>query len=415
MSASQRYLEMDALRGFAVMGILLMNIIGFSMPEMAYINPVVYGGTDTPDIIAWFSSYLLVDGKMRGLFTFLFGASLILICERAESKGESTAKAHFTRMFWLALFGLAHFFFIWWGDILFLYAVVGCGAFFMRQWSTEKLIRWAIIIYIGGFVAYTASMGSLFYLQAAAEAAGPGSETDRQYQDTMAAFAPSADFIAAEVSRYLGSYSELLRHRVVEQWFAPLGVILQNAAETLPFMMFGMALYKNGFLTGSWETSRYRRVARWSLLAGLAILTPIGILIVARNFEPLLTLNAVMAWSIPSRLLMTIGYFAVLILFIQKFSSSRLIRRVAAAGRVAFSNYLGTSLLMTFIFYGWGLGYYGSVGRAETYLFVIGVWTLMLLWSQPWLTRFRYGPLEWLWRSLAKAQVQPMQIGKISK
>lgn len=412
MGASQRYLEMDALRGFAVMGILLMNIIGFSMPEMAYINPAVYGGTDTPDIIAWFASFLLVDGKMRGLFTFLFGASLILICERSEAKGESPAKTHFSRMFWLALFGLAHFFFLWWGDILFLYAAIGCAAYFLRLWPAEKLIRWAIILYMLGFVIYSGFMGSLIYLQHAAEAAGAGSDPDKQYQDAMIGIAPSAGEITEEVSRYLTGYAELVRYRVAEQWFAPLGVIVQNFLETLPFMMFGMALYKNGFLTGSWEASRYRRVATISLLIGLAILIPIGILILSQNFEPLLTLNAVMAWSMPSRLLMTIGYLALLVLFIQKFATSRLIHRVAAAGRAAFSNYLGTSLLMTFIFYGWGLGYYGSVGRAELYLFVLGAWALMLLWSQPWLMRFRYGPLEWLWRSLAKGQAQPMQIDK---
>ncbi|MGB5484272.1 DUF418 domain-containing protein [Parasphingorhabdus sp.] len=412
MGASQRYLEMDALRGFAVMGILLMNIIGFSMPEMAYINPAVYGGTDTPDIIAWFASFLLVDGKMRGLFTFLFGASLILICERSEAKGESPAKTHFSRMFWLALFGLAHFFFLWWGDILFLYAAIGCAAYFLRLWPAEKLIRSAIILYLLGFVIYSGFMGSLIYLQHAAEAAGAGSDPDKQYQDAMIGIAPSAGEITEEVSRYLTGYAELVRYRVAEQWFAPLGVIVQNFLETLPFMMFGMALYKNGFLTGSWEASRYRRVATISLLIGLAILIPIGILILSQNFEPLLTLNAVMAWSMPSRLLMTIGYLALLVLFIQKFATSRLIHRVAAAGRAAFSNYLGTSLLMTFIFYGWGLGYYGSVGRAELYLFVLGAWALMLLWSQPWLMRFRYGPLEWLWRSLAKGQAQPMQIDK---
>ncbi|MGB5723857.1 MAG: DUF418 domain-containing protein [Parasphingorhabdus sp.] len=412
MGASQRYLEMDALRGFAVMGILLMNIIGFSMPEMAYINPAVYGGTDTPDIIAWFASFLLVDGKMRGLFTFLFGASLILICERSEAKGESPAKTHFSRMFWLALFGLAHFFFLWWGDILFLYAAIGCAAYFLRGWSAEKLIRWAIILYMLGFVIYSGFMGSLIYLQHAAEAAGAGSDLDKQYQDAMIGIAPSAGEITEEVSRYLTGYAELVRYRVAEQWFAPLGVIVQNFLETLPFMMFGMALYKNGFLTGGWEASRCRRVATISLLIGLAILIPIGILILSQNFEPLLTLNAVMAWSMPSRLLMTIGYLALLVLFIQKFATSRLIHRVAAAGRAAFSNYLGTSLLMTFIFYGWGLGHYGSIGRAELYLFVLGAWALMLLWSQPWLMRYRYGPLEWLWRSLAKGQAQPMQIDK---
>ncbi len=410
MATNTRFLELDALRGFAVMGILLMNIVGFSMPEMAYINPAVFGGTDLPDSIAWVLSYLFIDGKMRGLFTFLFGASLILICERADAKGESPASTHFSRMIWLMIFGLAHYFFIWWGDILFLYAVIGCGAYFMRNWAVDKLIRWAVILYFSGFIAYAGFTGSLFYLQSMAEAAGAGSAMDIEFQETMAEIAPSAIAIGQDVSLHLSSYGELFRYKITELWFGPLGMIFQNGLETLPFMMFGMALYKNGFLTGEWEAHRYQRMARLTLIIGIVPLVLIGVLVVANDFEAILTLNAVMAWSMPSRLLMTNGYLALLILLIKRFANHALMHRVAAAGRVAFSNYLGTSIIMAFIFYGWGLGLYGSVGRAELYLFVFSAWGMMLLWSRPWLMRFKYGPLEWLWRSLAKRQVQPMRI-----
>lgn len=408
MATNTRFLELDALRGFAVMGILLMNIVGFSMPEMAYINPAVFGGTDLPDSIAWILSYLFIDGKMRGLFTFLFGASLILICERADAKGESPAGTHFSRMIWLMVFGLAHYFFIWWGDILFLYAVIGCGAYFMRNWTVDKLIRWAVILYFSGFFAYASSIGSLFYLQSMAESAGAGSEMGAEYREIMEGIAPSAVAIGQDVSLHLSSYGELFQYKITELWLGPLAMVFENGLETLPFMMFGMALYKNGFLTGGWEVQRYQRMARLTLLIGLVPLILICGIVVAQGFEPVITLNAVMAWSMPSRLLMTIGYLAILILLIKRFANHSLIHRVAAAGRVAFSNYLGTSIVMAFIFYGWGLGLYGSIGRAELYLFVFSAWAVMLFWSKPWLMRFRYGPLEWLWRSLAKRQVQPM-------
>jgi len=408
VATNTRFLELDALRGFAVMGILLMNIVGFSMPEMAYINPAVFGGTDLPDSIAWILSYLFIDGKMRGLFTFLFGASLILICERADAKGESPAGTHFSRMIWLMVFGLAHYFFIWWGDILFLYAVIGCGAYFMRNWTVDKLIRWAVILYFSGFFAYASSIGSLFYLQSMAESAGAGSEMGAEYREIMEGIAPSAVAIGQDVSLHLSSYGELFQYKITELWLGPLAMVFENGLETLPFMMFGMALYKNGFLTGGWEVQRYQRMARLTLLIGLVPLILICGIVVAQGFEPVITLNAVMAWSMPSRLLMTIGYLAILILLIKRFANHSLIHRVAAAGRVAFSNYLGTSIVMAFIFYGWGLGLYGSIGRAELYLFVFSAWAVMLFWSKPWLMRFRYGPLEWLWRSLAKRQVQPM-------
>ena len=126
----------------------------------------------------------------------------------------------------------------------------------------------------------------------------------------------------------------------------------------------------------------------------------------------LLMINAHYAWNWPSQMLMTLGYAALLVGLIRSRAASAWMQRVAAVGRAAFSNYLGTSLLMTFLFYGWGLGLYGSVGRAELYLVVLGAWALMLLWSKPWLTHFRYGPLEWLWRSLARGKIQKMAVKK---
>lgn len=411
-AATQRYLELDALRGFAVMGILMMNIVAFSMPEMAYISPAIYGGTDLPDMMSWLMSYLFVDGKMRGLFTFLFGASLALVCDRAAAKGENPARTHFSRMFWLAVFGLIHFFFIWWGDILFLYAVIGSIAYFMRNLEAAKLIRWGLALYAIGFIGYALFTGSLFFLQYAAAAAGPGSEAALQYQDALDEIAPPAAALTAEVALYLSGYVDLLSYNLTEKWFDPMVLVVANSLETLPFMMFGMALYKNGFLTGEWETKQYLQLAKRTLSIGLILLIPLGIWMIYSGFETILTLNAVLSWSMPSRLLMTVGYLAVLILVIQQFASHPLLHRVAAAGRVAFSNYLGTSILMTLLFYGWGLGFYGSVGRAELYLIVSIVWGIMLLWSKPWLLRYRYGPLEWLWRSLARWELQSMKIAK---
>ena len=136
-----RHITLDALRGFAVMGILAMNIAAFNMPFMAYLSPAIYGGDSGADLVSWFVSYIVFDGKMRGLFSLLFGASMLLVAERAEAKGESANRVHYMRMFWLALFGLAHFFFIWFGDILFLYASVGSIAFLFRKWQPGRLIR----------------------------------------------------------------------------------------------------------------------------------------------------------------------------------------------------------------------------------------------------------------------------------
>lgn len=407
-----RYLTLDALRGFAVMGILLMNIIAFSMPEMAYMTPAIYGGTDTPDIIAWLLSFIFVDGKMRGLFTILFGASMMLVIERAQAKGENAAIVHYSRMFWLALFGLAHYFLIWWGDILFLYAIAGCAAFLVAHWDSKKLIRTGLLIYAIGFVGYVLMIGALIYLRYLALEAGPGSAMDLEYQEAMQDIATSAGDIAKEIAVHQGSYGTILADKLTNKWWGPLGLITTNFVETLPFMMIGMALYKNGFMTGDWETARYKKFGLRLTVIGLMLLLPIAAVVVVNGYDPLIAFNASIAWSMPSRLLMTIGYAALLIILIQALANRVLIHRIAAAGRAAFTNYLGTSIVMTFIFYGWGLGLYGQMDRAELYLFVPGIWFIMLLWSKPWLMRFRYGPLEWLWRSLSRREVQSMKIGK---
>ncbi|MGL5837766.1 MAG: DUF418 domain-containing protein [Sphingorhabdus sp.] len=400
-----RHISLDALRGFAVMGILAMNIIAFSMPEMAYITPSLGGPPSRADLVSWIVSFILVDGKMRGLFSLLFGASMLLIVERAEAKGESAARVHFRRMGWLALIGLAHFLFIWWGDILFLYAIAGCVAYLFRDVEARGLFKMAIIIYAIGFFLMSLFTGMLWLFEVAAKAPDADAELVKSYNAMLSGFSTTAK----EVAAYRGNYFDIVHYRVTEKWSQPLAMVVQNICETLPFMMIGIALYKKGFMTGEWDTHRYRKWALIGLgLGGLAY----GVFAawaVAANFDLILMMNVVIAWTYPFRLLMILGYAAALILLIRAFAQSGWMMRVAAAGRAAFSNYLGTSIVMTTIFYGYGFGLYNGVGRAQLWLFVIGAWIAMLLWSKPWLDRFRYGPFEWLWRSLARWELQPMR------
>ncbi|MCA1748793.1 MAG: DUF418 domain-containing protein, partial [Sphingomonadales bacterium] len=375
----------------------------------AYMSPVVYGDAGSADVGAWLVSYMLVDGKMRGLFSLLFGASMMLVIERAEMKGESAARIHYSRMVWLALFGLFHFFFIWWGDILFLYAAIGSLAFLFRHRTPERLISLALMIYFVGAVLWTALMGSLFFLENAALAPGADAETVRSYEEMMEGFPFSAEKVAEEVAIHRGGYADIVAHKFTNTALQPLTSVLQAGFETLPLMLLGMALLKNGFMLGEWKVAAYLRIAAWLLPIGLAITGAIAWIVIASGFDPLTVMNAAIAWTYPPRLMMTIGYAALLAILIGRFAASPVMARVAATGRAAFTNYLGTSIVMTTIFYGYGLGLYGEVGRIELYLFVLGAWALMLLWSKPWLDRFRFGPLEWLWRSLARMELQPMR------
>jgi len=401
-----RLITLDALRGFAVMGILAMNIVAFAMPEMAYVSPKAYGGETPSDIAGWALGFLLFDGKMRGLFSILFGASMLLIIDRAEAGGQKPATVHYRRMAWLAVFGLCHYFFIWWGDILFLYASVGCIAFGFRKWEARRLIKWALGLFTLGVV-----LTSLFFgaqLAVASTADDPASSMAEAGREVRDEYAKIDGEVPEELALYRGPYRPILDERLGNA-ANPLIMVLMSLLETLPLMMLGMALFRSGFLTGAWAAADYRRTAlRW-LPPGLLLTIVVGWLQWRAGFDYLVAVNAFMAWSGPGRLMMTIAYAALILLLIQRAGASAWLARVAAAGQMAFSNYLGTSIVMTTIFYGYGLGLFGAVDRWTLYLFCAGMWAVMLLWSKPWLERFRYGPLEWLWRSLARGSLQPMR------
>ena len=403
----QRHISLDAMRGFAVMGILAMNIIGFAMPEWAYITPAAYGTETLADQIAWVFSFIFIDGKMRGLFSLLFGASMMLVIDRATAKGESAAHVHYRRMGWLAVFGLAHYFFIWFGDILFLYAIVGMIAFRFRDWPSERLMKVALIVFAVGLVVWGLQFGGLQAWQFLATRPDASADMLRQYREMM----DSPDFafnIAPDLALHRGSYAEIVADKL-NDWSAPISTVLMSVGETLPLMMIGMAMHKNGFITGNWEAADYRRWAMRLVPIGLLLTAALAAWMFAADFDRVTSLAVFFFWGAIPRMMLTIGYAAVLIRLIGHYRHHPMIARVAAAGRSAFSNYLGTSIVMTTIFYGYGFGLFGDVGRVGVWVFVIGAWAVMLIWSKPWLMKFHYGPLEWLWRSLARGKMQLMR------
>ena len=406
-TSEQRYISLDAMRGFAVMGILAMNIISFAMPEWAYITPAAYGGDSLADKIAWFFAFIFIDGKMRGLFSLLFGASLMLVIDRAVAKGESAAQVHYRRMAWLAVFGLAHYFFIWFGDILFLYAIIGMIAFRFRNWPPERLVKIACIIFAVGLALWGIQFGAPQIFQYFATRADATADMARQFRELM----DSADLafnIATDLALHRSSYAAITMDRL-DEWSTPLILVVQSIGETLPLMMIGMAMQKSGFMTGNWDAIDYRRWVMRTLPVGLLLTLVLGVWIVAVDFDRITALAVFFFWGAIPRIMLTVGYAAVLILIIRRYQNHPMLARVAATGRAAFSNYLGTSIVMTTIFYGYGFGLFGHVGRTGLWVFVLGAWAVMLLWSKPWLMKFYFGPLEWLWRSLARGKVQIMR------
>ncbi|SEH13610.1 uncharacterized protein SAMN05428974_0843 [Sphingopyxis sp. YR583] len=407
--APARYESLDAIRGVAVMGILAMNIIAFALPFSAYTNPMAGGPIGNIDLATWFFTFVFVDSKMRGLFSMLFGASTLLVIQSAAASGRSAAGAHYSRMFWLAIFGLIHFYFIWFGDILFLYAICGLLLFAFRNLSIRALVVWAVVFLVTGI----GFLGMGWLMFSLAEAGRLPAEGAAQIRSDLvqlnADMGPNAASYAKEITLHLGSYGSIVAEKLGERLSEPLVSALMFLWETMGLMLIGMALFKSRMLTGEWEAARYRKWALTGFLIGIPPLVGLAWYQYADGFGAVSTFGASLSLSAPFDIAMTIGWAALIMLLIKTAASDRVRARLAATGRMAFTNYLVTSIVMTTIFYGYGLGLYGSVGRTALYLFCFAMWAAMLLWSKPWLDRFNYGPLEWIWRSLSRWRLQPMR------
>jgi uncharacterized protein len=399
---------LDILRGVGVMGILAMNIVAFAMPQAAYINPNAYGTESGWDLASWAFGFVFVDGKMRGLFSFLFGASLLLVIQKAQAKGESPASIHFRRMLWLLLFGYLHFYFIWYGDILTGYASIGLLAWFFRGKEARQLVAWGVVFVLLEFALMGFFANATHYLTAAAAGPSPDPEALRNLRGMSDGIAvPTAAELAEQMRLILGSWSGVARDQLTDHAGDPLFMLFVFGWETLGYMLFGMAALKSGFFTGAWDNRRYRKVALIGFAATLPLYAVLAWLLVEDGF----TVPGVFTYAFAGTVLLrpvTVAAYAALIILLTR-AGGRLTARIAAAGRAAFSNYLGTSILMTGLFYGWGVGLFGRFSRIELWLVVFAMWGLMLAWSKPWLERHQYGPFEWLWRSLARWSPQPMR------
>lgn len=403
--AIERITGLDVTRGFAVMGILAMNIIAFSMPENAYITPRAWGGDTGADLAIWAFNYVLFDSKMRGLFSILFGASTLLVIQSAIASGQGAARVHYGRMIVLAVFGLLHFYLIWFGDILFLYAAMGMILYAFRNRSLTSLKRWAV----GMFLLSMLLGAALYGTPAAGLLPNAPAPVEGAYAAVAGKMAMTAPAQAESLALHRSGFTTIVHHMLTDDPLFPFIGLLLYGPETLALMLIGMIAYKSGLLRGAWPLERLDRWAARCL--GLGILANLALLWwqFRMGLDPAILLFATFWASVPFDFLMSIGYACLFMGLAQRFAASALVARFAAVGRAAFTNYLGTSLLMTALFYGWGLGQFGYWSRIEVYGPVLAVWAVMLLWSKPWLDRYRYGPLEWLWRTLSRLSVQPMR------
>lgn len=394
---SERIDALDVLRGFALLGILSVNIGAFSMPSAAYFDPTAYGDLSGINGLVWGIVHLFADLKFMAIFAMLFGAGIVLMSERLEASGSSAAGTHYRRMFWLIVFGLLHAHLLWYGDILYWYGMCGLIVYLFRKRSPTTLILAGILLL---------AVSSAFMLLGGLSADQWPPEAR---QSIVSDLKPSEEVKAAEIAAYQAGWLEQMDKRV------PASLEMQTATflawafwRVSGLMLLGMALFKLRILTAERSRRTYWILIAIALIGGLPLVAS-GI-----------SYNFAIDWKAPDffliglqfnywgSILVSLGWIGA-ILLICKSGVTRLTRPLAAVGRTAFSNYILQTLICTTIFYGHGLGLFGTLERLAQLALVMVIWVFQVTLSSFWLRHFRCGPLEWLWRSLVYLHRQPFR------
>ena len=403
-----RILSLDVIRGVAVMGIFSVNVIDFALVQAAYLSPVAAGGAHGADIALWLTNHVLIDEKMRTLFSILFGASSMLVVERAIAKGESGARVHYGRMVSLLFLGLAHFYLIWVGDILVSYAATGMAAYFFIRRKTKTMLIWAACLLTANAALFSAGAWHMHNIQQKVESHHATAKELKEWKGFREISIADPKKTAEATKTYRSHWPARTERRFAKEKFQPFASVIPFFAETLGLMLLGMWGLRSGFLTGQWPRRTYARVAAGGLALGAAFSTLSGLSLIRIGFPPWAVLGVNYGFGTPAHIAMAMGYAALIVLLIRP--GGWLTARIAAVGRAAFTNYLGTSILASLIFYGDGFALFGQLSRFEAWATAVpAIWLAMLAWSKPWLHRFNYGPFEWLWRSLARGKLQPMR------
>lgn len=395
---SDRIVSLDVLRGFAVLGILVMNIQAFSMIGAAYMNPTVYGDLTGLNYLVWLLSHMLADSKFMTIFSMLFGAGIVLMTERQEKAGRKSAGVHYRRTFLLLIIGLAHAYLLWYGDILYAYAMCGFVVFLFRRCRPVTLL-------FLGFAAITFGWLLSVFFQWSMQFWPP-----EQFEIVGAFWNPSQADIAAELEAYRSGWLAQAEYRIpVAMYMQTMAFISEVSWRAGGLMLVGMGLFKLGVFSAGLHRNVYRTMIILAVVVGLPIVL-YGIhrhMAAGWAFE---TCFFAAGWfNYWGSILVSLGYVGAVMLAFRRFHNTRIINSLAAAGQMALTNYLLQTLICTTIFYGHGLGLFGRVERVGQIPIVFAIWIVQLLFSVWWLKRFRFGPFEWLWRSMTYMKLQPLR------
>lgn len=401
IAATERIEAMDVLRGFALLGILLMNLEGFVGPVMASatgLDPALTGMDRTVDLLI----YVLVQGKFYTLFSLLFGMGFAVMSQRAEQAGRPFAGVYWRRGLVLLTIGIVHALFIWAGDILMMYALCSFLLLAFRPLPT----RWFAWLGLG---AYVMPVGFMFLMGAMGSLLGGTEGWDKAMGEIGKQMQVLID---SERTAYgSGSYADATWQRLKST-----GMALSNIT-MFGFIAFGLFLLgawfvRSGAISRPKEFPRLYATLRW-------VAWPVGLLAMLGSvaLEPTmdfstfnLRVSAAFTLQMLANLLMCLGYVAWGMRALASPLWQRPLGLFAPAGRMALTNYLMQSLACTWIFYGYGLGYFEQLPRAWHPVFALALFGLQVLVSHLWLSRFRFGPMEWLWRSATYLKPQPLKI-----
>jgi uncharacterized protein len=380
-----RIFPQDFVRGAAVLAMALLLAGAIALPASIDRFPGL-NGENLASSLTWLAQFVLLDGKVVGLFAMLFGASTLLVIDRAEMEGRDGFAAQRLRLLWLLPIGALHYLLFWQGDCLMLLALSGLLVLRFAGREPLDLIKWAL-----AFLALRLAIG------AGQAALSYWSISSTGYSALL------QNALVHDIALYRSSYGTIALARLAD---AP-AYLATSAMQALPgiltFMLLGMAMAMAGFFTGQWSREQYARTARHAYLVGLPPTLLLGLWGWLSD-DPRMAGELVALISVPFSIPVTIGHAALLMLAGTATRPGMILQRVAAVGRTALSNYLLSSMLLTTLAYGYGLGLFARLDRISLLAIGLGLCALMLLWSPHWRRRLGAGPAERLWHVLRTGQ-----------
>lgn len=426
VAQQERIVILDGLRGIALLGILLMNIPYMGLPEPAFDHLLLNNELGTINEKVWWYVNWIPEGTQRAIFSMLFGAGILLFVSRLEKRTEGMWPAEYflRRQLWLTVFGLINgYILLWPGDILFQYSIIGIVAFVFRRLPVKGLLIASVVC----LLLMTARENRDLYKQRDMIHKGEMVAkidttkvklTDVQKEDlgAMTGMKEKSDTAALkkEMKRNLekstGSYGVLYNYISNITAMIEFNYTYYGIWDILLFMLLGMAFFKSGVLTGQASSKLY-----WAMFIGgmglglfLTWLRLGDLMHYKFNLFEITKQKKIEYYEI-SRTLRSIGLFGLIMLLFKSGWFNWLFRLLRPVGQMAFTNYLMQSLMGALIFFGIGFGMMGKLQRYEVYLVALAIWAVEITWSHIWLRYFRFGPLEWCWRSLTYWKKQPMR------